>query len=298
MKKCFRDGDPLFTIRRLISHASCLFEKNGVDSPQITAEILLSHVMNLTKSRLYLSFDQEVSPEKKAAFDRLVSRRLKREPVAYIIGEKGFWTFSLEVTSDVLIPRPDTECLVETALISIPEKKSDVDPFRVLDLGTGSGAIIVALAKERPGHQYFATDISMKALRVAKRNGDRNQLNCKVHYICGNWFDAIMPGQNFDVIVSNPPYINTAVIATLEPEIRRYEPVLALDGNSDGLSAFRVIITAAATNLKPGGLLVMEMGDGQENDLLAMIEKNGGYAPPTFHRDLTGKIRVVLTKKI
>lgn len=298
MKRPSRDGDSVFTIRNIIFDAVSLFTKKGIDSPQITAETLLAHVMHLTKSRLYLSFDQKVTPEERASFNRLVARRLDREPLAYIVGEKGFWTLSLAVTPDVLIPRPDTECLVETALASIPEKKPTIDPYRILDLGTGSGAIIISLAKERPGHQFFAVDISMKALMVARENVHRNLLERSVHFFCGSWLDAITPDARFDVIVSNPPYIRKGDMASLEPEIRQYEPVLALDGDRDGLSALRAIIEASEAHLKPGGLLMIEIGDGQEKELLTIIQNTDCYARPTFHRDLTGAIRVVRVNKI
>lgn len=299
MKTRFRAGNTTHrTIREFICEAALCFNEHGIDAPHITAEILLSHVLNMTQSQLYLADDRILSDTEAQSFDTLAARRLNREPLAYIIGEKGFWSLSFAVTPDVLIPRPDTECLVETALEVIPKRSEKSDPFRILDLGTGSGAIILSLAKERPGHLFFATDISVAALSLARENAMRNHLDRVVQFLSGFWLDAINPKVLFDVIVSNPPYIRKGDIETLEPEITRFEPFLALDGDIDGLASLRHIIQKGGPCLKPGGSLILEMGDGQAKDVDEIIKKTGLYSQPSFHEDLAGKIRVARMETI
>ncbi|MBU0994768.1 MAG: peptide chain release factor N(5)-glutamine methyltransferase [Proteobacteria bacterium] len=299
MKNLFRDDNRSWTIRKIIESSVSCFEKNGIDSPRITAETLLVHVLNIRKLDLYLEQDRLLSETEISDYNRLVYRRLEREPLAYIVGEKGFWSLSFDVNRDVLIPRPDTECLVETALAVIPEKKKGDSACRILDLGTGSGAIILSLAKERPGHAFFAVDMSVGAVCLASKNARRNFLEGKVSFFAGYWLDAIKNDHFlFDVIVSNPPYIRTQDIKTLQPEIHQFEPFLALDGDEDGLKAIRHIVNDAVSYLISGGRLILEAGDDQKKDLVEIIEKNGKYRHISFHRDLTGKTRVVQMEKI
>lgn len=299
MKSQFGDDKPSWTVRKITENTISSFQASGIDSPRLTAETLLAHVLNVNKLDLYLEPDRRLSKKEIFTYNQLAARRLEREPLAYIMGEKGFWSLSFAVNRDVLIPRPDTECLIETALEVIPDKDKGGDSCRIIDLGTGSGAIILSLAKERPGHVFFAMDTSFPAVCLAAQNAKQNQLEGKVAFFIGNWFDAIRKNQIlFDVIVSNPPYIRTQEIKTLQPEICQFEPFLALDGDEDGLKSIRHIINEAVFHLIHGGALILEIGDDQKKDVADIIEKNGHYHHVSFHRDLAGGIRVVRMEKI
>jgi release factor glutamine methyltransferase len=201
----------------------------------------------------------------------------------------------------VLIPRPETECLVEAALsvlAAMDQYASGDIPVRVLELGTGSGAVVLSLASERPGLHYFASDLSVQALGVARGNAMRNDLSGSVLFFSGDWFCPLSPaGGAFDVILSNPPYIPTAVIAGLQREIRRYEPKSALDGGDDGLACLGRIIPEAENFLKPGGCLLLEIGYDQKERVSRIIDRCGIYEKVEFHKDYHGVDRVVQMRK-
>ena len=287
------------TIRKFIECTVSCFEHHQIDSPRLTAEMILAHALDMDKTSLYLYPERPISGHHIALCRDLVARRIAREPLAYILGEAGFWSLMLHVTSDVLIPRPDTECLVETALAHIPEKKSSNSPMRIIDLGTGSGAIILSLAKERPGHVFLAVDASMPALRLSVKNAIRNDLEPHVAFFRGNWLDSVSrTGAGvFDMIVSNPPYIPAGDIPDLEPEVRCFEPFEALNGGKDGLDDLRHIVTRAPLYLRRGGMLFLEIGFDQEEAVAEIIRKNGNYAHVVFHKDLAGHTRVVSMEK-
>ncbi len=189
-----------------------------------------------------MNYDKPLVAEELNTFKMLIKRRIRREPVAYILGVKEFWSMELQVTQDVLIPRPETECLVEAALdllSKIPSSQSQ----RILDLGTGSGAIVLALVSQQSRHVYFASDYFIKAAKMAIGNARRHGFSGLIHFFVGDWLSCLNPGKSgFDMIVSNPPYIPSQVIGTLQPEIHQFEPLAALDGNQDGLFCFRKII--------------------------------------------------------
>ncbi len=285
-----------WTVARLIAWTSDYFSSHGIDSPRLTAELLLSHSLSMKRLDLYLQHDKPLSTEELAQFKTLIKRRKDREPVAYITGSKGFWTLDLSVTADVLIPRPDTECLVEAALGILPETQIE-NPHRVVDLGTGSGAIILALASERPDHLYYSVDISEKALAVARKNKTANDIKASVAFIRGNWFSPFRQGPVFDLVVSNPPYIPSQDITGLEPEITRYEPMLALDGDMDGLACIRKILVEAPDYLKDGGWLMMETGYDQKQKVVCLAEEVGCYGDIDYIRDAAGHDRVVTMRK-
>jgi release factor glutamine methyltransferase len=288
---------PEWTIIKLVEWATAYFKNHDIDSPRATAEILLSNVLNTRRIDLYLRYDQPLISAELEHFKALIKRRLNREPVAYILERKEFWSMDLRVTREVLIPRPETECLVEKTL-ELLAVDSNLESKLILELGTGSGAIILALASEKPKHSYWATDISINAIRVARHNARKNGLDGKVHFIIGDWFAPLRskPGL-FDLIVSNPPYIKSDDLTRLQPEIYAYEPLLALDGAADGLHCLRHIIQSAFLFLKPGGVIILEIGSDQKAPLKQMIDACGQYEEVDFYQDYSGYDRILQIKK-
>ncbi len=288
---------PEWTIIKLLNWTTSYFKSHNIESPRAAAEILLSHALKLKRIDLYLQYDRPLDKTELANFKTLIKRRVAREPVAYITGKKEFWSMELEVARDVLIPRPDTECLVETALKIISSKPDNI-PKQIIELGTGSGAIIIALAAQKPGNIFFASDFSIKALKLARKNAWTHNLNKKINFFSGSWF---LPLSNrkcrFDIIISNPPYIKSSIINKLEPEIYRYEPVLALDGGKDGLNSLGLIISTAHLYLKDKGSLLLEIGSDQKNAVEAMISSANNYENVFFTKDYSGFNRVVQMDK-
>jgi release factor glutamine methyltransferase len=288
-----------WTILNLLKWATGYFTSHGIDSPRITAEMLLAYLLNLKRIDLYLRYDQPLQKSELAEFKTLIKRRVNREPVAYIVGKKEFWSLELEVNPNVLIPRPDTETLVETALSHLPTADGSPEPAGlVLELGTGSGAIVLALATERPTCRFIATDVSRKAIDTARANALRHHLESTIQFIVGNWLEPFSSCEPiFDMIVSNPPYIPSGNIRRLQPEVCRFEPLQALDGRSDGLDAIRKILFSAHPLLKPQGVILLEMGFDQKAAVTDLIQSCGHY--PRFHfvKDYAGHDRVVVMYK-
>jgi release factor glutamine methyltransferase len=273
------------------------FERHQIDSPRTDAELLLAHSLNLRRLDLYLRYDQPLSDEELSGFKALIKRRLNREPVAYIVGSKEFWSLDFEVNPSVLIPRPETEGLVEAALDFIPAREDNPDPIaalRVLELGTGSGAVIISLAHQRQGHGYIATDMSMEALKIAQTNARRHLSKHAVDFIRGHWFAPLSSNTvSFDLILSNPPYIPNCDIPLLAPEIHRYEPRMALDGGTDGLRDLFSIIKHAPEYLKPGGMMLLEIGHNQFGALHDFAIMLDAYERIEVRKDYAGLDRVV-----
>ena len=234
------------------------FSDAGISSGRLEAQLLLAHVLQCSRMQLYTGFDKPLGETELTAYRELIRRRLAGEPVAYLLGEHAFWGMPLYVDDSVLVPRPDTETLVEVARSLRADRNA---PCRVLDLCTGSGAIALALAKELPAAQVIGADVSERALAIARRNAERNALADRVTFRQGDLWAAV-PGERFDLIVSNPPYIASGVIPTLGAEVQR-EPVLALDGGADGLVFYDRILAAVREHLQPGGGLVVEHGFDQ-----------------------------------
>ncbi|RJQ47098.1 MAG: peptide chain release factor N(5)-glutamine methyltransferase [Gammaproteobacteria bacterium] len=254
------------------------------ENPALEAELLLAHVLNLPRSKLHLHPDQALTPAQSGEFDTLVTRRAQGEPSAYLTGARGFWSLELRVTPDVLIPRPETELLVELALQKIPADAA----WRIADLGAGSGAIALALAHERPHCQFIATDISPAALEVARANAAR--LNTRnVAFRLGDWFSALQ-NERFDVIVSNPPYVRGN-----DPHLHdlRFEPQLALVAGADGLQQLRVIAAQARGHFTQGGWLLLEHGYDQAPAMMELLAALG-YRNIQDHPDLGGVARVTV----
>ncbi len=285
-----------WTVLKLLKWTTAYFKSHHLDQPRVDAEVLLGHALGVRRVDLYIQYDRPLESKELAFFKDMVQRRIRREPSAYIVGEKGFWSLDLAVTRDVLIPRPETELLVEAALALIPQEPFP-RPFRVLDLGTGSGAIVLALAKERTGHQFHALDHSRKALNVASNNAMRHGLQGAITFLQSDWFDAL-PNQLgwFDIIVSNPPYVPSSDFQRLAPEVSLYEPRAALDGGVDGLDAIRVIVKNAPAYLTPGGCLLLEMGYNQHASVESLIRACGAYTDLAVIKDYGGHHRVIRAK--
>lgn len=285
-----------WTIIKILSWTESYFQDRSIDSPRLTAEMLLAHCLGIDRLGLYLQFDRPLQKNELTDFKALIKRRIQNEPVAYITGEKGFFESDFEVGKGVLIPRPDTETLVEEALKILNAGKDGDSLKTVLELGTGSGAIIASLAKAAASHLYFASDICVTALATAKKNADRIA-RTNIHFFSGSWFSSVKQTPQFDLIVSNPPYIPTGDIQSLQPEITQFEPLLALDGGQDGLACFKAILNEAHTYLVSGGAILLEMGFDQKTGISEIIKPYPQYQSIEFIKDLAGHDRVVLIKK-
>lgn len=275
------------TAAALVEKAATRLMLAGIETPQREARLLLAHVLELDATELALAPDRPVEAGEAARFADAVDRRAGHEPFAYITGRRDFWTLELEVSSDTLIPRPDTETLVETALKIVGHGHA---PIRILDLGTGTGAILLALLAELPRAEGLGVDVSDGALAIARRNALRAGTGDRVRFSKSSWWSHV-PGE-FDLIVSNPPYIPSREIAELDADVRDFEPRLALDGGPDGLAAYRAILSVAAQRLAPNGAVLFEVGAGQAEDVAAMM-RDSGLPFTTIRRDLRGIERVV-----
>lgn len=247
-----------WTIRRVLDWTRGHFEKQDVDAPRLTAELLLGSILKLERVRLYMDLERPLSKDELASYRALIQRRLAGEPTQYLLGRKEFYGRQFSVDPRVLIPRSETELLVEAVLRALPKDQ----PARVLDLCTGSGCIAISIAAEREQTSVWATDLSSDALAVARANAEALGVDARVTFFQGDLFEPVPAGATFDVIVSNPPYIATGELAGLQREVQK-EPKLALDGGPDGLVLLGKIVVQAKSRLKAGGLLALELGDEQ-----------------------------------
>jgi len=292
-----RAGGSSWTVLKALQWTADYFKRHQIESFRIDAEILLSHALKCQRIDLYLRHDQPLNEDERARFKALIQRRIRYEPVAYIVGYKEFWSLRFQVCQAVLIPRPDTECIVETALKNLPSGEASKS-FDVLDLGVGSGAITVALAHERREGRYWASDCSWPAIQIARENARCHGVADRIHFFIGRWLDPVRPScAHFDIVLSNPPYIPSSDIFRLSQEIQRYEPMGALDGGADGLDHIGAIIAEAHGYLKPGGVLLIEIGFDQREAVQALARKRDVYAPVVFHKDYGGHDRVAQLRK-
>jgi release factor glutamine methyltransferase len=261
------------------------------DSPQLDAELLLAHVTGKDRVYFYTWPEHTLEISLVIHYENLLQRRLRGEPLAHIVGEREFWSLRLTVTPDTLIPRQETELLVEEALKLIPQH----EPWQILDMGTGSGAIALALALERPGTRITATDLSAEALAVAMHNAQRLGLT-NVRFVQGDWYAALEPGSTYDLIVSNPPYI-AEHDAHLEQQELRHEPYQALASGPDGLDAIRNILSNLHKHLKNDGWLLIEHGYDQGNAVQTLFQKVGLIEVRCL-KDLEGRDRVTVGRKV
>lgn len=265
-------------------------EAAKVDSPVLDARLLIEAGAGVTRLEIVTDPRRELTQAQIDAVEALTRRREAREPISHILGRKAFWTFDVLVTGDVLTPRPETELLVEAALRLTTKEQA----IRILDLGVGSGAILMAFLSERPLASGVGVDVSEAAIEVARRNAERHQLADRLELRHGDW-TAGLEGQ-FDLVLSNPPYIPGHEIDGLEPEVANYDPRLALDGGADGLDAYRAIIAQLDRVLAPGGTFGLEVGRGQAEAVQALAEE-AGFVTETPIRDLAGIPRVVVGRR-
>jgi len=283
-----------WTISTLLDWTTIYFTNHKIEEPHLEAEILLAHALKIKRIELYMQHERVLKEEELAVFKQLILRRIKREPTAYIIGYKPFMSLDLNVTKDVLIPRPETEKLVEESISLI--KLNGKDSVHVADIGTGSGAIGVSIAKYCKSAKVYATDISKAAIEVAESNAEKHGVKDRISFYLGDLFSPIPGDIKFDLILSNPPYIKTSEIKDLQPEISKYEPAGALDGGPDGLDYYRKIISQAPGHLADSGYLLLEAGYGQADNIIEMIKNTGSFRETKKIKDLSGIDRVILAK--
>jgi release factor glutamine methyltransferase len=276
------------TIRDLLHDAADRLTEAGVDSARLDARILLARAMQSSREQLIAAYRQP-SADEAAAFQAMTDRRIAREPLAYITGHKEFWSLDFKVGPGVLIPRPDTETLIETALSLFPDRTA---PLAIADLGTGSGALLIAALKEFPRAHGIGFERSPEALRYAQSNLDAHGLGSRADIRAADWNEAV--GAGFDLILSNPPYIPTAGIEALEPDVRLYEPRAALDGGPDGLDSYRSLAGILPRLLLPGAHALLELGQGQFAPAESLFQDLQTHPPVP---DLAGIPRVLVLKR-
>lgn len=284
----------MLTYQQALIETASRLKESGSTTPELDALLLLCHVTGKDRIGVYATPKEPLTSEEYSKFDSLVGRREKAEPMAYILGEKGFWEFDLKVRKGVLIPRPDTESLVE-AILDIHKDRNAA--LNILELGVGTGAIILSLLHEMPNAKGLGVDVSPDALSCAEENAEANNLDDRLTLRASSWFDNVSE-DGFDVIVSNPPYIRTDDIPNLMRDVAHHEPSLALDGGNDGLDAYRHIINEAPAKLKAGGLLAFEIGYDQADDLKTLLQVSGNFTPAVIVKDLAEHDRVVLAHRL
>jgi release factor glutamine methyltransferase len=281
-------SEKTWTILELLRWTTEHFASRGIESARLDAECLLAHVLGVDRLQLYVGFEAPVSASDRAAYRELVRIRAnERVPVAQLVGVKEFWSLSLKVTRDVLIPRPDTETLVTAALDLLPDPEA---PARLLEVGTGSGAVAVAIALERPRAHLVATDISQAALEIARENADVHGVAERIRWALGDLFEPVA-GERFDAIVSNPPYVAESQRDELPPELA-HEPEEALFGGEDGTAVLAALIARGGAMLVPGGWLAVELAPEQAPRVVDWC-REAGLAEVKTYRDLNQHLRVV-----
>ncbi len=284
-------GRKAWTVRTVLQWTTDFFTQHDLDSARLDAEVLLAHVLAQDRLALYLHYEDTLPDAVLQAYRGLIRRRANREPVAYIIGRREFYSIPLAVDPSVLIPRPETEHLVEYVLEHAPDGRG---ALKILEIGTGSGNLCIALAKHLPQARVISLDISYPAISTAMKNRSGHpDCSGRVHFFQGDLFQGLHPERaRFHLIVSNPPYVPTESWDELPPEVRKYEPRVALDGGHGGTEIHLRILRLAAKHLLPGGALVLEIGEGQADALTAAAEETGSFHGSRILRDYAGKPRV------
>ncbi len=286
-----------WTIKSIISWTSNYFSEKDVDAPRISAELLLGSVLDLSRVNLYINYDKPLSDSELKQYKTYIQRRIGGEPTQYITGTQEFWSLDFKVTPSVLIPRADTETLVERALAFISTCQQT--PLNILEIGTGSGAISIAIAHELKERdlQIKAIDISEDALKIAEENATLNGVAEKIEFLLSDKFNAVSKSEKFDLIISNPPYISEEFYDKLESKVKDHEPKLALYADEDGLIFYREIFSAGHGHLNEGGCILIEIDHRKKDDLISLVD-NEKYSAPVFYKDLPGLNRVLeITKR-
>jgi len=284
------------TLSGALDWGTRLLRERGIESPRLNAELLLRKTLKIDHVQVYLYSDRVLTQPEFTLYECLINRRIKGEPIQYILGNREFWSLDLRVSPAVLIPRPETELLVEETLKIFRDEGNLT--LRFMEVGTGSGAIAIALAKEMQGCFIVAEDISWRAILVAKENARIQGVSGNIRFLVGDLFPPLKEGRSlFDLILSNPPYVPSSKIATLPREIAEFEPRIALDGGPDGLGFFRRIVTGSVSFLKDGGWLMLEIGEGQREAVAEMIRNTGVFTSPSIIRDHSGADRIIRARK-
>jgi len=298
--KGFEDTVLRMRVLEFLNQTTNYLKDHQIESPRLNAELLLARSLNLGREEFYTHLHDPLKESEKEILEKMIERRISGEPLQYILEHQEFWSIDLKVDPRVLIPRPETELLVEQSLRILSEMSLKRTPS-VLEIGTGSGAIAIALAKEVKNIFLMATDISRDALVLAKENARSAGVQDQMNFVNGDLFGPLHPPKGrspFDLILSNPPYIIRPEIKTLAKEVKDYEPRIALDGGEDGLAFYRRIIPEAPFYLREGGWLLLEVALGQSGIVSEMIEEGGNFLKPEFIPDLSGIGRVVEAQKL
>jgi len=276
--------------RRLVAQA---FRQEQLDSPDLDARVLIAHALTLDHSSLIAAADRALTGEEAECILAVAARRLAHEPVARITGVKEFWGLCLKLNDATLVPRPETETVVEAGLASLGTRDKS-QPFFIADLGTGSGALLLALLTALPKARGIGTDVSISAVKFARENAADHGFDGRASFVAGDFGAAL--GGGFDLVVSNPPYIRSGDIVGLAPEVRHYEPRIALDGGEDGIACYPTIVRDASRLLNPGGCLVVEIGAGQADTISPLFNAAGLVCGPS-HPDLSGITRALTARR-
>ena len=286
-----------WTIQKLLNWVTQFLTDKGIDSPRLSAELLLSHVLGLKRIELYTQYNQAVGKQELDKLRELVKRAGQHEPIAYLVGKTEFYSMELNVTPDCMIPRPETELLVQRA-IEFLRTRNGIQ--YVCDLCTGSGCIAVAIAKNFPNARILATDICDAALSVAATNVEKHQLQDKITLLSGDLFDPIIPQLDvckFDLIVCNPPYVSSGEYEKLDKNVKNYEPRLALFAGEDGMDIYRRIIDKVDSYLKPDAVLILEIGYAQRPAIKELLKQTGIFTEIKIEKDLHNNDRIVTARK-
>ena len=282
------------TVLEAIQKSTEFLGRKNVESPRLQTELLLAHLLKMPRLKLYLDFDRVLTTAETDALRELVKRRGQREPLQHITGSTSFCGYEIAVNRRVLVPRPETEMLAELGWQFL--STINHQPSTALDLCTGSGCIAIALAAKCPAAKIIAAAISSEALELAKENAAQNNVAARIEFLQGDGFAALANGAQFDLIVSNPPYIPSAEIATLEPEVRDFDPRAALDGGADGLEFYRLIASQAGSFLKPEGKVMVEFGDGQAEAISNIFEAEK-WIVEAVKEDYSQRARILVAGK-
>ena len=277
-------------ILELIQKTTKFFEKKEIDEPRLQIELLLAHLLGVKRLQLYLQFERELTEAEMQPLREMVRRRADREPLQYILGTTEFYGLEFKTDKRALVPRRETEHVIEAALGLFPDKNAPID---AIDLGTGSGILAITLCLLLPNSRWTATDASAESLALSWENAGKRGVDGRVRFVESSWWNNIGADEKFDLVVSNPPYIKNGDIRHLAPELKDHEPAGALDGGADGLDAYRAILSGAAAHAKPGARLIIEIGFDQGPSLRELFSKHGLKSGPCA-KDLQGHDRVMV----
>ena len=286
-------SDAPWSIGKLLNWTTDFFASRGSDAARLDAEVLLAHAKGCKRIELYTTFDEPASDDLRDKFKALVKRRSEGEPVAYLVGMREFYSLEFEVTPDVLIPRPETELIVVALTDHVKQDPRADQTLKVADVGTGSGILAVCAAKYVQNANVLATDISPAALAVAKRNAEKHGVGDRTFFVEADLFPANKPDMQLDYIVSNPPYITTNELAGLDPDVQDFEPPSALDGGPEGTTVIQRLLPAAAQQLKPGGVLLMEISPMIAERVESLVSEVAGLELRPTIKDLENRPRVI-----